>query len=61
MQRTDQPTVPAMSKADIAAHEAASYVHPHASDDGDPNAPWLPKIPGPRKPRTALGAVAVTA
>lgn len=28
MQRTDQRTVPAMSPADIAAHQAASYVRP---------------------------------
>lgn len=57
----------AMSPADIAAHEASSYVRPSAAhrddvpglpplprpdaQDEDPNGPWLPKIPGPRKPK----------
>lgn len=60
MDRTDQRTSPAMTAADIAAHQAASYVRP-CTDDEDPNAPWLPKIPGPRKPRAATAPLNATA
>ena len=49
MERTDQPTTSAMTSADIAAHQAASYVR--TRQDEDPNGPAIPKIPGPRKPR----------
>ena len=47
------PIPPAMSPADRAAHEAASYIRPTAWTDDDPNGPWLPRIPGPRKPSAA--------
>lgn len=52
-ERNGQPTTPAMTAADIAAHQAASYVRSTAQDD-DPNGPRLPKIPDPRKPRTTI-------
>lgn len=45
MQVTDQPPTSAMTPADIAAHELASYVRPRAAHRDD--VPALPKIPRP--------------
>ncbi|MEU3283290.1 hypothetical protein [Streptomyces antibioticus] len=48
---TSQCPAPAMSPADIAAHQAASYIRPTRQDDD--NRPVIPRIPGPRKPQAA--------
>ena len=43
----------ALSPADVAAHEAASYVRPNARPvaDWDDNRKVIPTIPGPRAPQ----------